>query len=137
MFALMTFLGTVIAYMLRVNLSVAIVAMVNRTQPITPESSFMSLIQSDDNSSSVCPGNINPINQQVISLIIIILHVMFIFKVKNEVFVFARRANSTGIVRLKDWFWVCFPGDTWLRKYHLELWPNGLVVNTFLALGFC
>jgi len=64
MFALMTFLGTVIAYMLRVNLSVAIVAMVNRTQPITPESSFMSLIQSDDNSSSVCPGSIDPINQE-------------------------------------------------------------------------
>jgi len=63
-FALMTFLGTMIAYMLKVNLSVAIVAMVNRTQPITPESSFMSLIQSDDNSSSVCPGNIDPINQQ-------------------------------------------------------------------------
>ena len=112
MFALMTFLGTVITYMLRVNLSVAIVAMVNRTQPITPESSFMSLIQSDDNSSSVCPGNIDPINQQVISLIIIILHVIFIFKVKNEVFVFVRRANSTGTVRPEVWFWVYFPGDT-------------------------
>ena len=63
----MSFLGTTIAYMLRVNLSVAIVAMVNQTQSLDPESSYLPYysIESDANSSSVCPGRIDPTEEPV------------------------------------------------------------------------
>jgi len=45
-FALMAFLGLAAVYMLRVNLSVAIVSMINRTEPVEPV---------DLNSSFLCP----------------------------------------------------------------------------------
>ena len=55
-FALMAFLGLTISYLLRVNLSVAIVDMVNRTRIIHP--TYSSLNPSDANSSSLCAVDI-------------------------------------------------------------------------------
>ena len=59
-FAVMAFLGLAISYMLRVNLSVAIVDMVNRTQILHPTAT---VIPSDANSSSMCTMDIGPVDQ--------------------------------------------------------------------------
>ena len=59
-FAVMAFLGLAISYMLRVNLSVAIVDMVNRTRIIPPTAP---VIPSDVNSSSACTVEFEPTYQ--------------------------------------------------------------------------
>ena len=72
-FGLMAFIGMVIAYMLRVNLSVAIVVMVNRTRTSEPDSysSYSSVIQGASNSSSVCPSSGDQPTQDNVKLFII------------------------------------------------------------------
>ena len=72
MFGLMAFIGMVIAYMLRVNLSVAIVVMVNRTRTSEPDSysSHWYTFQGASN-SSVCPSSGDQPTQDDVKLFII------------------------------------------------------------------